>query len=91
MRTVYKYSLPKRPGVYELNTHAGAKPAVVVQQGINLPVIYLQVNTNNPECTLRLEVTESGREIKTQTFPYVGTVLLNSGGYVLHYFLERKG
>lgn len=89
-RVILKYPLPLQPGTSPIHARAGAKVLCVKEQG-STPVLYLEVNTSNPECMLHLETVPTGGEVMSLTYPYIGTAMILTDYYVLHYYLEQRG
>jgi hypothetical protein len=89
MRTIWKYSVFIAPGGFVHKIPKGARFLSVQVQDKDLPYMWFTVETDNPREVREFLLVETGQNIPQDTFTvsdYLGTILLDSGNYVLHLF-----
>lgn len=88
MQAIHKFMLPAHSGRFTLWMPQGAQLIHVnVQHG--LPCLWALVQVANKGGSREFEMRLTGAESEP-VGPYVGTVLLDSGAFVLHMFEVRQ-
>lgn len=82
MKTVWKFNLPRHPGVYDTPMDASGKIlCVAVQRGH--PVVYAEVDAAALVVRRRVQLVMTGEQVP-RTGRYVGTLMLLNDTFVLH-------
>lgn len=86
---IYKYPLPPKRGIFNLKVHPIVKILRVgVVKGM-FPYFWAVVKDEEQEVEYNIHSFHTGEEGAYQ-HEFLGTVLLDGGDYVLHYFIEKR-
>lgn len=86
MKAVFKYELPGAGGRRTFDVPVGTTALCVQLQG-SMPVLYCEVPTGKlRQVALAVTAVMTGSAVPEDAGAYVGTALLDGGGFVLHYY-----
>lgn len=87
MKTVHKYLLAANTSY--LTLPQGAKPLDIQFQGMQEPVIWFEVNTENPAAQREVYFVGTGNPVPPCT-EYAGTFQIENEGLVFHVYLGEE-
>lgn len=85
---IYKYPLPPKRGTFMLPSYPIVKILHVGVAQILFPYFWAVVHDEQEELIYKIHSFHTGEE-GAYAHEFLGTVLLDNGDYVLHYFLEK--
>ena len=85
---IHKYKLDRFEPIQFLNIPQGSKILSVKQQN-NEPVIYILETDRKTKQDIRIRSYISGSSVPEYYGKFVGTVMLDGGNYVIHFFQEE--
>lgn len=86
-KIIYKYIL--NAGIVKVEMPAGAK-ILCVQEQNNLPVLWAEVDINQPLENRVFSLVHTGEEFDTTYKTYIATCLLDEGDYVVHIYETKS-